>query len=259
MSLVSLAVVLFLSEPVKSYVHDASPFISALEPVDDSLDGSSISTDSESTRRRMQFTTTTSGPLTAPPSMPPTPHGSTVYRDDTNPFVFVDFGTHISWESAGTFCEEQLGTTLATVDRLNQQRINESAQIDLMKRTCQGEGDPNVYSDGHPDCWIGLRYSETTTLFEWQNGQSLDPPTNPGGASETYWRPGTNTPTAFTFLSGARTVCHHVVTLHHYVLSPLKQSNCRVLQFVMHFLCSFVWRSLKFPDGPDGIMLFGIT
>ena len=194
---------LFLSEPIESYANDASPFTSALEPVDDSLDGSSI----ESTRRRMQFTTTTSGPPTAPPSMPPTPLGSTVYRDDTNPFVFVDFGTHISWESAGTFCEEQLGTTLASVDRLNQQRINESAQIDLMRAMCQGEGDPNVYSDGHPDCWIGLRYSPQTTLFEWENGQSLDPPTNPNGASQTGWRPGKNTPTAFTFLSGETTVC----------------------------------------------------
>ena len=177
-------------------------------------------------RRRMQFSTTTSGPPTKPPSMPPTPLGSSIYKDDTNPFVFVDFGTHISWASAGTFCEEQLGTRLASVDRQNQLRISELEQIDLMMATCQGEGDPNVYNNGHPDCWIGLKYSPQTTLFEWENGQSLAPPTNPNGASQTGWRPGKNTPTAFTFLSGETTVCHHMVlsyspflTLLHYVIT----------------------------------------
>ena len=158
-------------------------------------------------RRRMQFTTTTSGPPTEPPSMPPTPLGSTVYRDNTNPYVYVDFETHISWDSANEFCEDQIGTQLASVDRLNMTRINETEQIDLMVEMCKGKGNATEYYSDHPDCWIGLKYSPSTTLFEWKNGQSLDPPTNPNGASQTGWRPGKNTPTAFTFLSGETTVC----------------------------------------------------
>lgn len=175
-----------------------------LEPIDGLFDESPLS-NAEIIRRRMQFTTTTSGPPTEPPSMPPTPLGSTLAREDTNPYIYVDFGQHISYDSANTFCVEQLGTHLAAVDKLQEDRLNQTEQINLMVEMCQGSGDANHYDSDHADCWIGLEYNpidapDTTTLFEWENGQSLNP-------SETFWRPGTNTPTAFTFISGETTVC----------------------------------------------------
>ena len=122
----------FLTVFGESYSDDIT---SLLEPIDQSFDERPLS-DAESLRRRMQFSTTTSGPPTEPPSMPPTPLGSSLDKDDTMPWVYVDFGQHISWASANTFCQEQLGTHLASVDRLNEERINETAQIDLMTAMC---------------------------------------------------------------------------------------------------------------------------
>merc|ERR1719242_2741052 len=92
-------------------------------------------------------------------------------------------------------------------------RISETEQMDLMTAMCKGKGNTSEYYSDHPDCWIGLKYSPDTTLFEWENGQSLDPPTNPNGQSQTGWRPGTNTPTAFTFLSGETTFCVAIAAL----------------------------------------------
>lgn len=190
--------------------HARLSFSSALESVENPVDALTYS-DTLTYRRRMQFTTTLSGPPTDQPSMPPTPLGSTIPRDNTLPYIYVDFGHHISWDSANTFCQEQLGTSLASVWRNQTSRISEQEQIDLMKNMCNGKGDADlgksIVSNDHPDCWIGLKYRESTTLFRWENGQNLEPDGSPNGASITYWRPGTETPTAFYFLDGQVTVC----------------------------------------------------
>ena len=202
--------VVLLTETALSFVSAADDeFESVQAPLDQRVAALPFSDDLE--RRRLQFTTTTSGPPTEEPSLPPTPNGADLLLniDDTVPYILVDFnGSHISWESANTFCKEQVGTHLASVDKSKQERINQTAQMDLMIDMCQ-DSPHHAGTAEHADCWIGLKYSPDTTLFEWENGQSLEPSVDRGfGVSETGWRSGASTPTAFTYLSGETTVRH---------------------------------------------------
>ena len=128
-------------------------------------------------RRRLQFG---GGGF---PTLPPTEPPSVPFKDVADiadqqartdlPYILVDFGAHISYESGNKWCRDNLGTTLATVDKYNTDRLSQVDQIQAMEEQCF-----NVTSGPEIDCWIGLRWDNSTNRFQWENGQRIAP--NPG-------------------------------------------------------------------------------
>ena len=124
-------------------------------------------------RRRLQFK-----PPTPPPTIPP----SAPFKDADDPdiveqlqidqpYILVYFGDHhCSWNTGNEWCEDKLGTHLASVDKVHTEKLSQFEQIQEMERKC-GE----IPSELEIDCWIGLRWDNTTYRFKWENNQLLAP------------------------------------------------------------------------------------
>ena len=109
-------------------------------------------------RRRLQFGSVPTTSPTLPPSEPFLPPLNTLDLDDTHQFVLVDFGSHVSYNTANNYCKTVVKTSLASVDKLNTNRRTQLQQILEMEQRCS-----EVTSGTLIDCWIGLRYDNSTT------------------------------------------------------------------------------------------------
>ena len=125
-------------------------------------------------RRRLQLGPSPTPPPTDPPVAPFRDEADSdilVQTSDSSlPYVVVDFGDHISYESGNRWCRERLGTRLASVWKNETDRLSQEEQILAMDAQCA-----LVTSGVDIDCWIGLRWDNSTNRFQWENGQRLAP------------------------------------------------------------------------------------
>ena len=144
-----------------------------------------LSTNNEA--RRMQFITTREPSTTS--YTPPTIDRSTLQSqfDNTNDkYILVDFGAHIDYDDANTFCQEIVGklngmvvgrgSALASVDKYSNS-LSQTDQISSMVSKC-GQA-----SGSDTDCWIGLKWDQSICSFRWKNQQILAPSSLTGNDS----------------------------------------------------------------------------